>query len=204
MAKSGDDELKGLLERAQEALASDASPASVKAIKGKLETLATTLFLEWVVGDKRFESQSQQFEYWLSRLYDDVFPDEQPDATRIYERFGIGIARASYLARVLRAQRTGQWRKQARTELKNQLQRKKSDAEKAEKAGTAHVQEFDVGLTQGASDEMRVLFDRLSGEMSESERPRPPKLRPSFGNTRWWGIPADTLLLLLKRIGESQ
>ena len=204
MAKAGDDELRGLLQRAQEALTLDASAASLKAIKSKLETLSTTLFLEWLLGDKRFESQSQQVEYWLSRLYDELFTDEQPDPTRIYERFGIGIARASYLARILRAQRTGVWRGQARLELRSQLQLKQADAEKAKKVGMGLVQEFDLGLSQGASDEMRVLFDRLSASPPQSERPRPPKVKPSFGNLRYWGVPAETLILLLEKMEEAQ
>jgi hypothetical protein len=186
----------------QEVLASDASPVAQKAIKNKLETLSATLLLEWLLGDKRFETQSQQTEYWLSRIYDEIFADEQPDATRIYERFGIGIARATYLARIMRAQRTGQWRKQARTELKTQLQRNKSRAEQAEKEGQAHIQEFDVSLSAGAADEMRVLFDRIAAFVPERERPKPPKAKPSFGNSRWWGVPAETLLLLLKNIGD--
>ena len=83
MGKPEDDARKALLERAQALLSTDASPVAKKNIKSNLELLAATLLLEWLVGDKRFESQSQQTEYWLSRFYDSVFVDEQPDATRI-------------------------------------------------------------------------------------------------------------------------
>jgi hypothetical protein len=135
MRKPEDDARKALLERAQALLSTDASPVAKKNIKSNLESLAATLLLEWLVGDKRFESQSQQTEYWLSRFYDSVFVDEQPDATRIYERFGVNLPRAGYLARLLRARRAAQWRQAARAELKTQLERYKDRAEEAGPCG---------------------------------------------------------------------
>jgi hypothetical protein len=71
MAKPGDDAAKALLDRAQAALKLDASPAAQKLANTKLESLASMLLLEWLVGEKRFESQSQQAEYWLSRFYEE-------------------------------------------------------------------------------------------------------------------------------------
>jgi hypothetical protein len=129
------------------------SQAAQKLAKAKLESLASTLLLEWIVGDRRFESQSQQAEYWLSRIYEEIFVDDQPDATRIYERFGVNLPRAAYLARLLRARRAPQWRQAARVELKTQLERHKAAALDAKKEGQAHVTEFDVSLSPGAADE---------------------------------------------------
>ncbi|TFW57817.1 hypothetical protein CT676_27835 [Bradyrhizobium sp. MOS001] len=200
MGKPEDDARKALLERAQALLSTDASPAAKKNIKSNLESLAATLLLEWLVGDKRFESQSQQTEYWLSRFYDGVFVDEQPDATRIYERFGVNLPRAGYLARLLRARRAAQWRQAARAELKTQLERYKDRAAEAKKEGQGHVTEFDVSLSPGAADEMRVVYDRLAAFVAERERPKPPKAKPSFGNSRWLGVPAETLLSILEAL----
>lgn len=115
-----------LLDRARTAIAIDASAAGGEHVQSRLERLASTLLLEWVVGEKRFESQSQQAEYWLSRFYEEIFDDEQPDATRIYERFGVSLPRAAYLARLLRARRVAQWRQAASTEVKTQLERYKA------------------------------------------------------------------------------
>src|SRR5258708_6400963 len=69
LAKPEDDFRKSLLDRAQSVLSTDASAAAKKNIKNNLEELSAILFLEWLVGEKRFESQSQQTEYWLSRCY---------------------------------------------------------------------------------------------------------------------------------------
>jgi hypothetical protein len=203
MAKADEDARKALIERALSVLSIDASASAKKNLKSNLEDLGTTLLLEWLVGDKRFESQSQQTEYWLSRFYEVIFVDEQPDATRIYERFGISLPRASYLTRLLRARRAAQWRQAARAELKTQLERHKAAALTAEKEGQAHVQDFDLSLSSGAADELRVLYDRIAAFMPEKERPRPPKPRPSFGNSRWLGVPAETLLLALKALAAG-
>ena len=35
----------------------------------RLQAVAAELALEWITGERRFESQSQQTEYWLARLY---------------------------------------------------------------------------------------------------------------------------------------
>jgi hypothetical protein len=203
MAKLADDAVKALIERAQATLKLDASPATQKLTKAKLEGLASTLLLEWLVGDRRFESQSQQTEYWLSRFYDEIFVDEQPDATRIYERFGVSLARAGYLARLLRARRAAQWREAARVELKTQLERHKSAATEAKKEGQGHITEFDVSLSPGAADELRVIYDRIAAFVPERERPKPPKAKPSFGNSRWLGIPAETLLQILETLATG-
>jgi hypothetical protein len=189
-----------LLSRATAALASDASPATAKQLDSRVERLASALLLEWIVGDQRFESMSQQTEHWLAQFYETIYHDEQPDATRIYTRFGLSLPRASYIARLLRARRTGQWRKAAREELMATLNRKREAALEVEKDGQAHVQEFDLSLSPGAAEELRVVYDRLSAFEAEHERPRPPRTKPGYGNARWLSVPADTLLLILKNL----
>jgi len=189
--------LDDLLAQAIPSLEQDSSPRAKAALKAKLKDLAAEMLLEWVVGEKRFDSQSQQTEYWLSRFYEEIYEDEQPDPTRIYERFNLSLARSSYVTRLLRARRMPQWRKAAQTELKTQLARLKKKAEQSKKEGTAHIQDFDVSLSSGAADELRVIYDRISESIEENERPRPPKIKPVFGSAKWFSLPADTLLLIL-------
>jgi hypothetical protein len=191
---------EALLQRVAGALTTDGSSLVANNATTKLDMVAAHLLLQWIVGAARFDSQSQQTEYWLSTLYDEIFTDEQPDATRIYERFGFSLPRANYLARLLRARRAAQWRLAARVELKAQLERRRKDAEQAQEAKQAHIQEFDISLSAGAADELRVIYDRIAQFAAEHERPKPPKARPSFGNSRWLGIPAETLLLILKQL----
>jgi hypothetical protein len=109
----------------------------------------------------------------------------------------LSLPKAGYLARMLRARRAPQWRQAARVELKTQLERHKAAALAATKEGQAHITEFDVSLSPGGADELRVLYDRIAAFKPERERPKPPRAKPSFGNSRWLGVPAETLLQLL-------
>jgi hypothetical protein len=201
MAK--DDHFGSLLTRAQASLSVDASEKAVGAIKSSLERVASELVLEWIVGERRFESPSQQTEDWIAFFYERLFFDEQPDAVRIYERFGLSLARANYIARSLRARRVAQWRNAAQKELAIQLQRHVAGAREAQKENQGHIQEFDVSLSPGAADELRVVYDRVSQFVAERERPKPPRPKPSFGNSRWVGVPADTLLLIMEALNKE-
>lgn len=192
-----------LLARAKAALGQDASPEARKAIEVGLEKLAAELALEWLLGESRFESQSQQTEYWLSRFYEDLFIDEQPEPTRIYQRFGLNLPKAAYLARLLRARRSAHWRQAARRELRAQIERHKPAAIKAREAKQAHVTEFDLSLSPGAADELKVVYDSIAAFSTEKERPRPPSLKTRFTSARWLAVPADTLLLILDKLAAE-
>lgn len=196
--KPAPDRLTELTQRAFEALSIDASPESAARLGERIAPFAAELLLEWVSGERRFESQSQQTEYWLARFYDEIFTDEQPDATRIYARFGLTLPRASYVARLLRARRTATWRQAARTELKKRLKEKEASALQEQADGQAHIIEYDIGLSPGAADELRVLYDRLVATSDAGTQPKPPKARPALGGLRWLSVPAETLLLVLK------
>lgn len=189
-----------LLKRVRDTLGLDASEAAQTKLAEALERVAARLALEWLSGDRRFESVSQQTEHWLAAFYEEIFTDEQPDATRIYERFGVSLPRATYLARLLRARRTGLWRAAARQEVQVQLERHEAAALEDERGNVAHVQEYELSLSSGAADELRVIYNRLSGSVAEKERPSPPKPRPSYGDARWFAIRADSLLLILRHL----
>jgi hypothetical protein len=85
--------LAALTERAQQSLSVEASDGARERLRERLQTVAAELALEWIVGERRFENQSQQTEYWLARFYEEIFLDEQPEATRIYARFGLPLPR---------------------------------------------------------------------------------------------------------------
>lgn len=192
--------VKALLERSRTALSADASPATKERLASDLEALATTLFLEWLTGDKRFETMGQQTEFWLSRFYESIFLDEQPNAAQIYERFAIPLPRAGYMARMLRARSQMQWKDAARVELRDRLTERKAASESAKKEGRAHTEEFEVRLSLGATDELRVVYDRLALFGQGTELPRAPRVKSGFGNTRVVVLLAETILLLLPEL----
>ncbi|WP_117193579.1 hypothetical protein [Rhizobium terrae] len=187
-----DDHLDELLGKALASLSVDASAQARQDLEKKLRDLAAELFLEWLTGERRFERQPQQTEYWISRFYEEIFPDEQPDGTVIYERFGLALPRANYIARLLRTRRAAWWRDAARRELVAVLEAKRAAAQEA-----PDIEEIDISLSAGAADELRVQFDRYCASVTPDKRPRPPKSRQSLGMTRWYGVPAATLKVLL-------
>lgn len=200
-----DQSLQALLQRARASLVAEASDASKALIEARLEAVAASLALEWLVGDRRFESQGQQTEHWLARLYEELYPDEQPDATRLYLRFGLPLPRAQYVARLLLARRTGHWRNAARAEVTGALKVFEADAKKARDKDVSQTVRFDISLTRGGYDELVVLYDRLVGAIAGQNRPAPPKrVSGSSGKLAWFSVTAECLLALLDLIEKEK
>ncbi len=185
------------LARAKVALAIDASPASRARIESGYEALCVDLVSEWVLGERRHETQGQQAEAWIARFYDTLHSDEQPDANRIYARYKLGLPRAQYLARLLRARRTAQWRAAARAELRQVLERTEADARAAAEAGRAQVQRFELSLSRGGYDELVTLYDTVAAAITKGDRPAPPAKKPSSPTLTWFSITAETILALV-------
>src|SRR5690242_14512761 len=82
------------------ALKARASPASQQRIDQSFDDLCLELISEWIIGESRHESSTQQAEYWIGRVYDELITDEQPDPTRLYTRFSLSLPRAQYIARL--------------------------------------------------------------------------------------------------------
>lgn len=181
----------------REALALQASDRAKERIDSHFEKLCVELVSDWLLGDRRFESVSQQAEHWLSRLYEEIYVDEQPEATRLYERFRLPLPRARYIARLLMAQRAAQWRTAARNELKSTLDAFRDSAKEAIAAREGPTQRYEASLSRGAYDELMVTYDEVCRELASAKRPAPPRKLPSSPVVTWFSITADTLLAIL-------
>jgi len=189
-----------LIARARDALKVEASTESKKRTDENLECLCVELLCEWIVGDRRFENQTQQGEYWLSRIYEELYADEQPDATKVYARFGFNLPRSQYLTRLLLARRPSKWRSTAREELRRTLKRVENKAKQALKDGQEQTQRFDLSLSRGAYDELVVVYDFLAAAVTEQDRPTPPTKKPSSPTLVWFSITAETVLEVLNSL----
>lgn len=199
-------ETKGRPDRvaqAKAALAIDASPASRARIESGYDALCVDLVSEWVLGEGRHESQGQQAEAWIARFYEALHSDEQPDPARIYARFRLGLPRAQYLARLLRARREAQWRAAARAELRDTLSRIAPDARAAAEAGRAQVQRFELSLSRGGYDELVALYDAAAVTAPPGARPAPPAKKPSSPTLTWFSITAEAILFLVDALGRE-
>lgn len=191
------DRVSQLAAIAQEKLALDASAASAALIKDKLQLVAAEMGLEWLAGVKRFENQSQQAEHWLSRLYDELYPDEQPDGGRIYSRLDLPLSRAQYLARLLLAHNTSRWRDSAREEARVTLEGLRAKAAKAAGDKRGDTQFFDLSLTRGAYEQLIVRYDQMVSQSSAADRVAPLRRKSASGALVWFTISADAILRLL-------
>ncbi|WP_192178416.1 hypothetical protein [Mesorhizobium amorphae] len=181
-----DERLSQLLKRAIDNLSLEASEPTRQMLVKRLEKLATELALEWIVGERRFENVSQQTEYWLARLYEDIFIDEQPDATRIYSRLGFALPRSQYLARLLIARRSAHWRQAARKEVADALSQIEKKAREAIEKKQGATQRFELSLSKGrmtnyvsSTISWRVLLPANLGRCLQGGSRRPPS---SFGS----------------------
>jgi hypothetical protein len=198
-----DADLPELLARAKASLAVDASAAAKARIEARLEAVAASLALEWITGERRFESQGQQMEYWLGRLYEALFPDEQPDATRLYVRFGLPLPRAQYVTRLLLARRSAHWREAARNEVVGALETYEANARAAIKADAGSTTPYKISLSRGAYDEVVVIYDRMVGAIAGQDRPSPPRREPSSPTLVWFSITAQGVVALLDQIRKE-
>ena len=199
-----DAELKDLLVQAKARLMVDASDKAKGEIDGRIEAVAASLALEWITGVRRFESQGQQTEYWLSRIYEALYPDEQPDATRLYTRFGLPLPRAQYVTRLLLARRSAHWRQAARTEVTTALETFEKNAREAIKAGAGSTAFYKLSLSRGGYDELVVVYDRMVSQIAGQDRPSPPRKEPSSPTFVVCTLNALGLIALVERVRKEK
>jgi hypothetical protein len=202
MAKRSVQERADLRAQAVGALKQGASAASQATIDRSFDGLCVELLSEWILAEPRPESQTQQVEYWMGRVYDDLIVDEQPEPTRIYARFALSLPRAQYVTRLLRARMASTWRTAVRDELRTCLERVESKANQAAQAVPSQgaTQRFECSVSRGAYDELLVLYDAAAATATSGERPAPPRAMPSSPNIAWFSLSAETVLLLLATI----
>jgi hypothetical protein len=203
MAKRSSQERAELRAKAIRALKARASPASQERIDQSFDELCIELISEWIVGEPRHESATQQAEYWIGRVYDDLITDEQPDPTRMYTRFSLSLPRAQYIARLLRAQQAGPWRASATAELRQCLENLEASAKPFGGSLRAKTERFERGISRGAFDELIVLYETAAVLVVDGARPSPPRRIPSSPGIAWFSITAETVLFLLAAIRKG-
>lgn len=181
-------------------LARNASEESVERIDSEFESLCVELVSDWLSGEQRFESTSQQTEYWLSRLYETIYKDEQPESTRIYQRFRFPLSKAQYISRLLIARSAGDWRNVARTELKQTLEASRALAEDAIRSGRGVVEDYSISLSRGAYDELIVIYDDVCRRLRSAQRPPAVRKQSSTSSFVACTIMASTVIAILKEL----
>ena len=104
----------------------------------QLQTVAQLALLSWLdlfSGRKQFRSLTELQLHGLNKIYTELLANEAPSETRLFSQLGFGYGQAVYLARVLRQQRTGAWRKQALADLSDTLGKRLDESKKWVKDG---------------------------------------------------------------------
>lgn len=160
-------------------------------------------FYEWMSGQKRFRTLTEQYISWLEDVYTRLLPeDEIPSYARLYNRFNIPYGQAGYIIRVLNEKELPHLRLRAREELKAEL-------EKCEKQATDLCARGDldraipVRMTALASRELRNLTGKLYRKSARENRSTLlPERETGYGDFKTVAVPAMTIGELLEELGD--
>jgi hypothetical protein len=105
-------------------------------VAGALAQLAVDAWIDWLAGDQRYNSLTEQHTDWFEQIYTQLLPEsEVPSADRLYNSFNVPFGRAQYIARVLSNKRLTHWRELAVQRLREAMAAKLADVDKWVAAG---------------------------------------------------------------------
>ena len=90
-----------------------------------LAELAIASWVDWLSGQERYTSLTEQYTEWIESIYIRMLPeDERPTADRLYNSFNVPFGRAQYIARVLSNKTLTHWRRKAIERLRSAMGKK--------------------------------------------------------------------------------
>ena len=161
--------------------------------------LAVESWIDLFGGHKRYRSLTEQFLDWLDQIYSTVLKDEEPGERRIFGRFHFPYGQAQYLARILRDQHLGAWRRKALESLKGLLEPRHEEAKKWSKDGRGE-ERMVFTVSKGA----RVELDGILGALSEANIPgvSPIRTEGTMGTHVSVSIVASNIPQLLNEVNK--
>jgi len=131
---------------------------------GALAQMAADAWVEWLSGNKRYSSLTEQYADWAEDISVSLLPeDEAPSADRLYNSFSIPYGQAQYIARLLNNKTLTQWRQRAMEQLKDRMGEKLGEADDILRGGDATV-DIEVIMGKLAYLELRAIYERLFEE----------------------------------------
>ena len=95
-----------------------------------LAQLATAAWLDWLSGEQRYNSLTQQYADWVETLYLNLLPEEEaPSVDRLYNNFNIPYGQAQYITRMLNNKTMTFWRQRAIERLRTMMEEKLPEVE---------------------------------------------------------------------------
>lgn len=154
---------------------------------------------EWMKGTTRPRTLTEQYIVWLTKIYEEFFPDEIPSATHLYNHLSIPYGQAQYIARVLNENSIAQWRIKGKQHLLNALNKKKTDAEEEVKGNSP-----DLGISVIVHKNCGIELARVYTELRQvTPDVFQPKKKAAFADDVEFEIPAETLLKTIEFLEQE-
>lgn len=129
----------------------------------QLEVIARLALDSWVdlfSGRKRYRSLTEQYLEWLESVYTEVLTEEEPGERRLFSQCHFPYGQAQYLARILREQQIGTWRKKALRRLRQALSDRVKDAKDWVKDSRGE-ERMVFQMSKGCRVELYAIMDSL-------------------------------------------
>lgn len=156
--------------------------------RGRLDTqatanifaeLAVSAWIDWLSGNKRYRSLTDQYTEWIETLYLYLLSEhEVPSIDRIYNAFNVPYGQAQYISRVLSNKSLTRWRRKAIERLKNAMEEKLPEIEEWLNDGRSDSN-AEIVVDQLASIELKLVVERIF--RNDPESVAPPEFRSSSG-----------------------
>ena len=163
-------------------------------------TLGFEHLYQWLSGEERYRSITDQHIAWLQDVYTRLLPEtEVPSYARLYGKFNIPYGRAGYLIRVLNETGLPHLRSQARAELRELLG---SEYETAQEAINDNRPDVSIGIRMSslASRELRSILNHLCQVDPTTEL---PVKSSSYGDVKTVFVPVSTVLRVFDTIADG-
>lgn len=129
----------------------------------QLEIIARLALDSWVnlfSGRKRYRSLTEQYLEWLDSIYTEVLTEEEPGERRLFSQCHFPYGQAQYLARILREQQIGTWRKKALRTLRQVLSDRVKEAKEWVKDSRGE-ERMVFQMSKGCRVELHAIMDSL-------------------------------------------
>ena len=126
-----------------------------------LAQLAMAAWLDWLSGEQRYTSLTQQYADWVEAIYLNLLLEEEaPSIDRLYNNFNIPYGQAQYITRMLNNKTMTFWRQRAIERLRAMMEEKLPQVEDNLAANDSWVP-AELVVDKLAYLELRTVCDRL-------------------------------------------
>jgi hypothetical protein len=160
----------------------------------KFATLAMREHLEWITGQSRFRSLTEEHLRRIERIYEAMLPDsEAPSFNRLYNSFNLPHGQAMYLARALSDKSQRKWRDRAIADLLADLKRIEPQVQQRQAADDG-AKGLNVRTSKIGARELSALCDN---EFKTNRAFVGMTPKGGVGEQRVVELPADSIAIII-------